>query len=333
MKVESRKVASLSPSGESVPFEYALPLLGLLITSIGYPWYFSQSGNGDSCLNPTDMYISQDSCLLCKSNILSPFYDADTSPILIILLFSSVVLCVIYTVYFASCYFVKGFNEVGYFGKLLLWGILTSVTTYESAFENASFSFAFWTTAHVIPELYWSLIAICNLFQLVGVKVTFIYEKKTLVWVVLLITYFSSVCAVCYFRLQDLSLFPLAVAYVALITNMVTHAFMSLLFLQYFILPENDEFVRDINSLGVNRVMFITVAFFIHTAGTYLHTMTLVFSPDVSCNDSKDHQILLHVSLCAIAMIVGAKAISQKDPTILSTTPVSRPSGFPEAQV
>ena len=115
------------------------------------------------------------------------------------------------------------------------------------------------------------------------------------------VTYLAMLIWFIYINSTNLFSLSATVVQFTAIANVVTHYFLNLLWIQYMWLPEDDDFVVEVeNSLGGASDYIMFCSFGIHTLGTTLHPLVdskISLTGDHNCNRPKTGMIILHGTL------------------------------------
>ena len=252
-------------------------------------------------------------CDTCTRYIYTPFITEKTSRPVILLLYLAVIFNQI-SVLFGVIALCTGYYQkrMSFTASLLIVCMMTSSSTYSLAFDTGrpSVSLAISTTLHVTIELYFSILSIINLFKLLspitslGVLFKQIETNKKTLCSITLIIYMESLVWFSMTNSTSVYFMDFAAIKHAAWANIPSHHFMNLLWVQYCFLPEDDDFVVEVEkSLGSASDYIFFSAFGIHTLGTTLHPLLdsqIALTGDHECYDDKNDMIILHVTLSLI---------------------------------
>ena len=291
---------------------FFLTLTTLLYTVVGL--YGNWQYECVELFNPEIRAISNiTDCDTCSRYLYTPFVTEKTSSKITMLLY----LAVIYNqigFLFGVIALYNGYYQkrLSFTSTLLVVCVMTSSSTYSLWFDTGrpNVTLAISTTLHVSIELYFSILSIINLFKLLSPTNSVVItlkemekSKKTL-GLISLIIYWESLVWFLTTNSTSVYFMDYAIIKYAGVWNILSHHFMNLLWVQYCYLPDDDDFVLEIEkSLGSASDYIFLSAFGIHTLGTTLHPLVdsqISLTGNHGCYDEKTDMIILHVPLSMI---------------------------------
>ena len=246
-------------------------------------------------------------CHNCERYIYTPFVTKDSPDILISLLYVIVFLNHLSLIIGIKYLYIGHYERrLSYTACCLIVSVMTSSSTYALWLDTGypTVTLAISTNFHVFVETYFSLVSIINLLKMfspiatVNNVVKNIEKNKLVMLMISFVTYLSMMMWFIY--VNPISLFSLSEAVIqfAGIANIVTHYFLNILWIQYMWLPDDDDFVVEVeNSLGGASDYIMFCSFGIHTLGTTLHPLVdskISLTGDHNCNSPKTDMIIRH---------------------------------------